>query len=102
MATEDAPRLTFQESLELIQLPPLAGAPSSTRRFMSTKTAHVPGIELEFEMHKAAYGGHVYGQAALAACRVIRELEDQKQTKPSERLGLHVCARHSRPRKADH
>ncbi|KAK0623728.1 thioesterase-like superfamily-domain-containing protein [Immersiella caudata] len=89
MVTPEDPRLPFQEALELVKLPPRDGAPSQTR-WMATHNAHLPGAELEFNVHTAAYGGHVYGQAALAVCRALRKLEDQKGTKPSERLGLHT------------
>src|SRR4051812_36532567 len=91
MISQDDPRLSFQEALELVSLPPRDGASSQVRRFMGTRAAHLPGVEIEFNIHTAAFGGHVYGQSALAVCRTLRELEDQKGTKPSERLGLHVC-----------
>lgn len=87
MTSDD--RLTFQEALNLVKLPP----GTASQRFMSTRSAYVPGQELHSglpRLHSAVYGGVAYGQAALAACRTWRELEDQKGTKPSERLGLHV------------
>ena len=87
MAPDD--RLTFQEALNLVKLP----TGTVSQRFMSTRAAYIPGQELHSglpRLHSAAYGGVAYGQAALAACRTWRELEDQKGTKPSERLGLHV------------
>ncbi|KAK0646838.1 thioesterase-like superfamily-domain-containing protein [Cercophora newfieldiana] len=90
MTSQDDPRLSFQEALELVNLPPHNGASSQARRFMGTRAAHLPGVEIEFNVHTAAYGGHVYGQAALAVCRAQRELEDQKGVKPSDRLGLHT------------
>ena len=90
MAARADPRLSFQEALELVKLPSQDGPSSQAQRFMATRAAHLPGVEIEFSMHVAAYGGHVYGQAALAACRALRELEDEKGMKPSERLGLHV------------
>ncbi|KAK1831458.1 acyl-thioesterase [Podospora conica] len=85
------PRLSFQEVFELVKLPP-AGSDKTEQRFMSKRAAYVPGADLPQSLprpHKAAFGGHVYGQAALAVSRTLRELEDQKGTKPSERLGFH-------------
>jgi hypothetical protein len=63
---------------------------------MGTRAAYVPGSDYTAEksmlgVHKATFGGHVYAQAALAAARTCRELEDQRGTQPEERLDLHVC-----------
>lgn len=90
MAPQDDPPLPLHEALELVKLPP-AG---EVRRFMATRAAYLPGSDFTDKeipvMHKAAFGGHVYGQAALAVSRTWRELEDEKGAKPSERLDLHV------------
>ncbi|KAK4131541.1 Thioesterase/thiol ester dehydrase-isomerase [Trichocladium antarcticum] len=91
MAPKDNPPLPLQEALDLVRLPPVGGA----RRFMATRAAYLPGSDYPPEkempvMHTAAFGGHVYGQAALAVSRAWRELEDEKGTKPSDRLDLHT------------
>lgn len=91
MASQD-PRLSFQEVLELVKLPP-AASDSTGQQWMSTRAAFVPGADLPKLLprpHKAAYGGHVYGQAALAVSKTLKKLDDRKGTKPSERLGFHV------------
>ncbi len=95
MASPDdipATPLPLQEALELVKLP----AQGEARRFMGTRIAYMPGgdypesIRKHMSGHKAAFGGHVYAQTALAVARTQRELEDEKGTKPSERLDLHV------------
>ncbi|KAK3954539.1 thioesterase-like superfamily-domain-containing protein [Pseudoneurospora amorphoporcata] len=84
--------LSFQEALELVKLPPDS---TSQYRFIGTRSAYLPGCDYppEKEMpsfHSAAYGGHVYAQSALAACRTWSEIEDQKRTPQSQKLGLHT------------
>ncbi len=91
---EDIPAtpLPLQEALELVKLP----AQGEARRFMGTRIAYMPGgdypdsIRKHMSGHKAAFGGHVYAQTALAVARTQRELEDEKGTRPAERLDLHV------------
>src|SRR5512140_3508127 len=77
-------RLSFQEALHLVKLP--ADPSRNVERYM-------PGCEIFSSLavpNRAAFGGVVYGQAALATCRAMRELEDEKKTKAPQRLGLHV------------
>ena len=88
---DGVPRLSFQEQFELIRLPPDGAA----RKYMSTRSAYVPGSDLiaDKEMptaHKAAFGGHVYGQAALVALRAQREAETAAGKKSLERQDIHV------------
>ncbi|KAK4108950.1 Thioesterase/thiol ester dehydrase-isomerase [Canariomyces notabilis] len=90
MAHDDT-LLSLQETLNLVKLP----RRGEVRRFMSTRGAYLPGSDFpagrEMPMfHKASYGGHVYGQSALAAYRVWRELEDERGAKQQERLDLHA------------
>lgn len=92
MASKMGPPPPLQEALELVKLP----REGEVRRFMSTRGAYLPGSDFTEDkempvMHKAAFGGHVYAQAALAASRTWRELEDERGAKPFERLDLHVC-----------
>ncbi|KAK3400879.1 thioesterase-like superfamily-domain-containing protein [Sordaria brevicollis] len=84
--------LSYQEALELVKLPPDS---TSQYRFIGTRSAYLPGCDYppEKEMpafHTAAYGGHVYAQTALAACRTWSEIEDQKKIPKSQKLGLHT------------
>jgi hypothetical protein len=91
------PPQPLQEALELVKLPSVGEA----RRFMGTRAAYLPGSDFSMEdsptFHKSAFGGHVYAQAALAAARAWRELEDEKGTTPAQRLDLHVGLPPSRP-----
>ncbi len=84
------PPLPLQEALELVKLPTAPGAP---RRYMGTRAAYVPGSDYTGEsrrmsLHKAAFGGHVYAQSALAAMRAWREVEGEGRE--GERLDIHV------------
>ncbi|KAK3296483.1 thioesterase-like superfamily-domain-containing protein [Chaetomium fimeti] len=85
------PPLPLQEALDFIKLPSTGEA----RRFIGTRAAYLPGSDFMVDgesptFHKAAFGGHVYAQAAMAAARAWREVEDEKGTKPAERLDLHT------------
>ncbi|KAB5515040.1 acyl-thioesterase [Coniochaeta sp. 2T2.1] len=95
-------RQTFQEAMEMLELPPTSGRSTSTgsvRRFMATRAAWLPGVDLgdvnvpsiregkKRPGYNSAYGGHVYAQGALAMCRVQADAEKKKGTKP---LGLHT------------
>ena len=94
MAEEKGRRLSYQEAMDLMRLPSGSTPQGPVQRFMSTRAAFLPGSDLTSDVprrYKAAYGGNVYAQAGLAACRAWRQLEDEKATEPSERLGLHVC-----------
>jgi len=91
MPLDDKTPLPLQEALHLVKLAPEGGS----RRYMGTRAAYLPGGDIAPEkgiplLHKAAFGGHVYGQGAWAVARTQRELEDEAGRKPSERLGLHV------------
>ncbi|KAK3681085.1 thioesterase-like superfamily-domain-containing protein [Podospora appendiculata] len=94
MAGPDDPRQSFQEAMSLIEV--ASPAPAPVRRFMGTRAAYLPGSDLKLggielpRPHKAAFGGHVYAQSSLAACRVWSDLENQKGTLPSDKLGLHT------------
>ncbi|CAK7214475.1 hypothetical protein SBRCBS47491_002155 [Sporothrix bragantina] len=96
-------RKTFQESMELIRLPPAAQPPPNTTspdntvtRYMSTNGAWLPGSDLHteirtlsderpgFPMHTSAFGGHVYSQSVLAVCQTLEETISQNS------LGLHT------------
>ncbi|KAK4098928.1 Thioesterase/thiol ester dehydrase-isomerase [Parathielavia hyrcaniae] len=93
MTPVEEPAQSLHEALELVRLP----SEGLVRRFMSTRAAYLPGSDLKFPaeytppmVHKAAFGGHVYAQAALAVVRAWREIEDEKGTKASDRLDLHT------------
>ena len=91
MPLDGEPPLPLQEALHLVKLPSAGEA----RRFMGTRAAYLPGSDFTADSgmpstHTAAFGGHVYAQAALAAARAWRELEDERGAKPGERLDLHV------------
>jgi hypothetical protein len=92
MPSDDEPPQSLQEALHLAKLPPAGGA----RRFMGTRSAYLPGSDITglegstLTAHKAAFGGHVYAQAALAVAQAWREMEDERGAKPSERFDLHV------------
>jgi hypothetical protein len=95
-------RLTFQEQLELVELPVAENSHQSLKRYMSTRQAWLPGVELEVNFdsaregktvdrtHLAAYGGQVYAQGALATCRALADDEKARGVEKSRKLGLHV------------
>lgn len=92
-------RLTFQESMDLIQLPSADAGKTGVRKYMGTRAPWLPGNELPnvslvvgSKKHGAAFGGNVYSQAALATCRALAEAEDKKGLVNSQRLGLHVSS----------
>ncbi|KAF3025991.1 hypothetical protein E8E14_015047 [Neopestalotiopsis sp. 37M] len=75
-------RLTFQEQFKLVELPDGLREGRTARRFMSQRAAYVPGSDLPIPrgstpgglqsfIHKAAFGGHVYSQAGLAASKTF-------------------------------
>ncbi|OLN85487.1 hypothetical protein CCHL11_08044 [Colletotrichum chlorophyti] len=88
----------------VMALAPLPMPPSQTsshenpvRRYMSLWPAWVPGSELVGGMGRGskadprgAYGGHVYTQAPLAACRAIREESPAGAGTQSGAFGLHT------------
>ncbi|KAK0609762.1 thioesterase-like superfamily-domain-containing protein [Bombardia bombarda] len=105
MASKAKSRLSFQEMMHLVKLPPVPDSgsgsgsesgPPPPHRYMSTRAAYIPGA-FDFgvaddvpRVHNAAFGGHVYAQAGLAACRAWSEIEDGKGVNKSEKLGLHT------------
>ncbi|KAH6839556.1 thioesterase-like superfamily-domain-containing protein [Chaetomium sp. MPI-CAGE-AT-0009] len=91
MPSDRGSQQPLQEALDLAKLP----SSGEARRFMGTRAAYLPGSDFMTDgdapvFHKAAFGGHVYAQSALAAVRAWRELEDEKGAKPAERLDLHT------------
>jgi hypothetical protein len=91
MPPDNNPPLPLQEVLDVVKLSPEGEA----RRFMGLRAAHLPGSDfvgdkLLLPGHNAAFGGHVYAQAALAVTRAWREMEDERGAKLGERLDLHV------------
>ncbi|KAJ9150766.1 Acyl-thioesterase [Pleurostoma richardsiae] len=106
-------RLAFHENMELVSVPAASEtrAPTAVSRFMSTRAAWLPGSDLKrlllpavedqpetvderpaiANRPMAAYGGHVYAQSALAACKVVEEDEKQRGVSNADgRLGLHT------------
>ncbi|KAH6612239.1 thioesterase-like superfamily-domain-containing protein [Chaetomium sp. MPI-SDFR-AT-0129] len=91
MAPKNNSPLPLQEALNLVKIP----SSGETRRFMGTRSAYLPGSDFDEEkgipsVHSAAFGGHVYAQSVLAASQAWRELEDERGTTPTERLGFHT------------
>lgn len=90
-------KLWFQNVMALAPLPPPT-PDSKVKRYMSLWPAWVPGSELvggkgrgSKADPRAAYGGHVYTQAPLAACRALEEEEEPAGTGThSGGFGLHV------------
>lgn len=87
--------LLFQNVMALAQLPSAPG--EMVKRYMSLWPAWVPGSELvggkgrgSKADPRAAYGGHVYTQAPLAACQAIQEEEPAGTGTESGGFGLHV------------
>jgi hypothetical protein len=97
-------RLSFQETMDLVELP--ASGENNNRsvvRYMGTRAAWLPGSDLSVSVqsiraggkpvvsaHKAAFGGQVYAQAALSMCRALQDSQKQKGAKATTKLGLHV------------
>ncbi|EPE06391.1 acyl- thioesterase ii [Ophiostoma piceae UAMH 11346] len=87
-------RLTYQEAMALSPLLPTT--PGGNARFMSRRAAWLPGSDLHEELdnlkkqgivfppHTAAFGGHVYAQAAHAVCETLGS------TISKSNLGLHT------------
>ncbi|KAJ2905917.1 hypothetical protein MKZ38_003705 [Zalerion maritima] len=95
-------RQTFQEIMEILPLPPgKEGNQNDQPRFMSCRSAWLPGCDLAFlqgngnvlghgkplpRTHTAVYGGHVYSQSALAACLVRKDHESRDRDSKSQAL----------------
>ncbi|KAL8343126.1 hypothetical protein RB598_004464 [Gaeumannomyces tritici] len=99
------PRLSFEEIMELAELPlsPEAAAAGVARRFISRRPANLPGADIEEgdavsgprgvfpNPPVAAFGGHVFCQAAMAVGRVASEDQDKQNAGAAEsRYGLHT------------
>ncbi|KAL0931525.1 acylthioesterase [Colletotrichum truncatum] len=92
-------KLLFQNVMALAPLPTISSQTTTNgtvKRYMSLWPAWVPGSELvggEGRGSKAdprpAYGGHVYAQAPLAACRAIQEEESAGSESQTGGFGLH-------------
>ncbi|KAI1818382.1 Thioesterase/thiol ester dehydrase-isomerase [Poronia punctata] len=96
-------RLTFQEAMRLIALPDkVADDGKVIRRYMSRRKVWITGDDLKplayemgarnFKSGTSAYGGHVYGQAALAASRAFRasQTADGNNSLEDKKLGIHT------------
>ncbi|KAK2041221.1 acyl-CoA thioesterase II, partial [Colletotrichum somersetense] len=95
------PKILFHDVLALAPLttPPnqTASTGGAVKRYMSLYPAWVPGSELVGGQGRgskadprAAYGGHVYCQAALAASRAIKEEEPTGPGTWTGEFGLHT------------
>lgn len=107
-------RLTFQEQMKLTALPDITRDGVVVKRYMSRRAAWYPGCDLPPSVkeglgpenpmpfrNSAAFGGHVYSQAGLAASRALRA--DQGGSAggpPSKQPCIHV-SRHWRRRRWD-
>lgn len=94
--TRKDPRLTLQESLELIRV----DAPGQdAARYMSTRPAWIPGSDLPWDQlpvqsdatqfHTATYGAHVYAMSAAAILKAVADGQGAPGATNPE-LGLHV------------
>lgn len=93
--------------MELVELPTehTAGKDNkSVKRYMGTRAAWLPGIDLAVNVqsirggkpigpvHKAAYGGQVYAQSMVAIYRAMVDQQKSMGGKSSAKLGFHVCS----------
>lgn len=94
-------KLLFNDVMALALLPTTSNHTTTTggivKRYMSLYPAWVPGSELvggkgrgSKADPRAAYGGHVYCQAPLAASRAVKEEEPEGSGTQSGGFGLHV------------
>lgn len=97
-------KLLFNDVMALAPIPTPSNRMTVTggavKRYMSLYPAWVPGSELvggngrgSKADPRAAYGGHVYCQAPLAASRAIKEEEPSGSGTQSGGFGLHVRLR---------
>lgn len=87
--------------MELVTLPS-ADRHGKVKRYFGTRAAWLPGQDLVQNIGvsnfraivsrtpRAAFGGHAYCQAGLAACRALAEEERRQGVDDGERLDLHV------------
>ncbi|KAL7629145.1 hypothetical protein AAE478_000664 [Parahypoxylon ruwenzoriense] len=97
-------RLTFQEVMGLAPLPDEVENGRVTKRYMSQRKAwclegDVPIAsereDLEYiftNKKKAAFGGHVYSQAGLAASRAFAEMQSSQNGASRKKPGIHHVA----------
>ncbi|KAI1497891.1 thioesterase-like superfamily-domain-containing protein [Biscogniauxia marginata] len=89
-------RLTFQEAMSLTPLQEKVDADGKViKRYMSCRSAWVPGSDLPFAKApftvSAAYGGHVYSQAGMAASRAFSEMRAAaKDDRADKKFGIHT------------
>lgn len=97
-------RLTFQEQMRLVELPDIVRGGLVIKRYMSRRSAWVPGCDLPIQddavgsgeaasfRGKAAYGAHVYSQAGLAASRAFADIRKNNEVESMSRkqFGIHV------------
>ena len=103
LAVEDKdPRLSFQESTELVRLDvdPSKQTPEKVYRYMSTFPSWVPGSDLPWDqvsintdyVHKATYGAHAYAMSGAAVLRATSDSNADNGTPVADirKLDLHV------------
>ncbi|KAI0444288.1 thioesterase-like superfamily-domain-containing protein [Xylaria telfairii] len=93
-------RLTYQEALSLISLPDRLVDGQIIKRYMSRRSAWIPGAEFALltkdvraiNANNNAYGGHVYSQAALAASLSLEAAQGAaaSQNGQGKELGIHT------------
>lgn len=112
-SNKDAPpaikRNDLYEALRLSQLPDeQSGSQDPVKRFISRTPAWRPGNELPWgsidpegykkgntvDFNPAAFGGHVFAQAPLAAARAVEE-EENGSGSGNDKLGIHVSLKPS-------
>lgn len=108
MAPETVPdigeRLTFQEQMQMIELPDVVREGAVIKRFMSQRAPWFPGCDLpiptdsargKMQLYKsrAAFGGHVYSQAGLAASKTFASVRGNvSSVAGSNHFGIHVSS----------
>ena len=105
--TQKDPRLTLQESLELVRV---ETPRQYDVRYMSTRPAWVPGSDLPWDQlpvqsdatqfHTATYGAHVYAMSAAAILKAVADGQDAPGATNLE-LGLHVICPSRRSTEGD-
>ncbi|KAM0342968.1 hypothetical protein ACHAPU_008998 [Fusarium lateritium] len=89
-------RLSFQEALEMVEIPNESLPQQPIQKFMSRQPAWAPGLELPWDVGttppkitRGAYGAVVYAQAALAATRVVEQQDNSEGKEKGDRRGIH-------------